>query len=79
MGLFKFLLVFGPAVLLLSSLADAAHVPVIGRSSVGLSTVRPKLSRRSNMSGLANSNDVMYMMDITLGGALYNVMIDTGR
>jgi hypothetical protein len=80
MGFLQFLRVLGPAALVLSSLVDAAHLPVTGRSVVGTAqSARRKVSRRSNMSGLTNSNDVVYMMNITLGGAPYDVMIDTGR
>lgn len=60
----------------ISGFADAFHIPLVGRSSLGR-----KLGRRATMYAtvLDNTADVEYFANVTLGGSPYTVQIDTGR
>ncbi|EKM51672.1 uncharacterized protein PHACADRAFT_261953 [Phanerochaete carnosa HHB-10118-sp] len=58
-------------------LADAVRVGITGRRSLALS----KLHRRASLTGttgLADSSDITYTTNITLGGNSFSVIIDTG-
>lgn len=60
----------------LQGFADAARIPLVRRSVPNLA------ARKANMHGVStldNVNDLRYQMNITLGGASYEVLVDTGR
>lgn len=60
-------------------LADALHLPVVGRSSSGRS--RKTLARRTTMfaGDLTDVTNVEYFVNITLGGAPFTAQLDSGR
>lgn len=55
--------------------ASALHVVIHGE--LGLSPANA--AKRDHMSGLENSQNLNYMVNITLGGQLIKVLIDTAR
>ncbi|KIM80490.1 hypothetical protein PILCRDRAFT_822588 [Piloderma croceum F 1598] len=59
-------------------LADALHLPMVGRSSSGRS--RKTLGRRTTMfaGDLTDVTNVEYFVNITLGGEPFTAQIDTG-
>lgn len=85
------LMTLAPSLLLYVSLlldhlpaADALRVPISGhhspRDQVGLEHVGRGLGRRAAMEGdLQDQSDVRYYTNVTLGGQLFSVLVDTGR
>jgi hypothetical protein len=53
--------------------ASALHVGVRGELS------SPLTVKRDHISGLENGRNLNYMVNVTLGGQLFKVLIDTGR
>ncbi|KZP27564.1 acid protease [Athelia psychrophila] len=59
----------------ISTLVYGAHLPIVGRSTRSLS---PRSSILGDTGPLNNLNNMIYYTNITLGGSLYQVVIDTG-
>ena len=53
--------------------ASALHVGVRGELSSSLTV------KRDHISGLENGRNLNYMVNVTLGGQSFKVLIDTGR
>lgn len=51
----------------------ALHFPVNGK------LISPHVHKREHISGLDNSQNLLYYANITLGGMNFSVQIDTGR
>ena len=69
-----------PLVLLaLTTRGHATHLQLSGR----LGTSSPDLQRRTSMAGtvsqLGDSQDLVYLTNVTLNAQPFSVMIDTGR
>lgn len=64
--------------LILSGLAAAVILPLRGHPR---NTHGHSLSKRNNLTGVAieNANDILYAVNITVGGANFSVFLDTGR
>ncbi|KAF8271975.1 hypothetical protein EI94DRAFT_1719348 [Lactarius quietus] len=64
--------------LILSHLAAAVILPF---RAVSRNTHNHSLSKRNNLTGVAleNANNILYAVNITLGGASFTVALDTGR
>lgn len=64
--------------LVLSHLAAAVILPLRGHSR---NTHTLNLSKRNNLTGIPvkNANDILYAVNITLGGTSFGVVLDTGR
>jgi hypothetical protein len=73
--------VLGAALLTLSDVAHAVHLPLKG-AALGSSHSRQRLDKRASLFGASTLNDtsnVAYYTNVTLGGNQYTVQIDTGR
>jgi hypothetical protein len=53
--------------------ASALHVEVRGEPR------SPFTSKRDHISGLENGRDLNYLVNVTVGGQPFEVLIDTGR
>ena len=56
--------------------SHAYHFSIQGRQ------LRSRLGRRGNTIGtlaLSDQNDITYLTNVTLGGELFTIVIDTGR
>ena len=64
--------------LFLSHLVTAVSFPLRGYSR---DTHTLNLSKRNNLTGVSikNANDILYGVNITLGGTSFGVVLDTGR
>ncbi|KAF8555756.1 acid protease [Imleria badia] len=66
------------SLLALATCADAAHLQLSGRRG----STSPNLRRRSSMSGsvsqLGDTQDMVYLTNVTFNGKPFSIMIDTG-
>lgn len=67
----------------IASHAEASHISVRGtRRTAPRTAAARSISKRSNLWGagsLTDQNDIQYRANITLGGAPFSVIVDTGR
>lgn len=65
--------------LALATRADATHLQLSGR----LGSTSPHLERRTSMTGtlsqLGDSQNLVYLTNVSLNGEAFSIMIDTGR